>query len=195
MTRFALPSERSMLPGATARTAADTPIIDLMRCASVAPAASAAAPHVAGTVGLILSSAPQGGLFDSRWNLDDVLGLLKLEAAPETNPDPHATGWGRVRLPIARPSVGGAQLVVTGYGAGGVVRLRLTGAPPGARNLQIFDVTGRLRGTLAPATFGPGVLEYAPPSMPARLKGRGRYWAYDPVSRASASFYWSGGKK
>ena len=149
---------------------------------------------MAGAVGLILSAAPQGALFDSRWSLNDVLGLLKLEAEPELvgDPDPHGTGWGRVRLPIQRPTLTGAQLVVTGYGPGGTVRLRLTGAPPGARNLQVFDVAGRLRGTLAPAAIGPGGLDYEPGTMPARLRGRGRYWAYDPVSGASVSFYWTG---
>lgn len=55
---------------------------------------SAATPHVAGAVGLILSSAPQGALFDSRWALSDVLRLLQIEARPPTGEsDPSGIGW------------------------------------------------------------------------------------------------------
>ena len=48
MTRFALPSERSIVAGGTTRTSAVTPIIDLMRCARRAPAASPSAEPGAG---------------------------------------------------------------------------------------------------------------------------------------------------
>jgi len=156
---------------------------------------SAATPHVAGAVGLILGAAPQGAFFAPRWSLEDVLGRLRLEAETVDALDPNGVGWGRIRLPLGPPASSGARLAVTGYGPGGVVRLRLTGAAPGSGNLQLFDVAGRLRGTLVPAFTSPGVRTYAPSSMPAALRERGRFWAFDPVSGAGVSFYWNGNRR
>ena len=155
---------------------------------------SAATPHVAGAVGLILSSAPQGALFDSRWALSDVLRLLQIEARPPTGEsDPSGIGWGRVRLPIARPTANRNPLAAA-YDGDGSVRLRLLPGTTAARELRIFDVNGRLLGTIPPAPAAGGVIEYDLHALRGRLRARGLYWAMEPASRAAASFYWRGGE-
>lgn len=74
------------------------------------------------------------------------------------------------------------------------MRLRLLPGTTAARELRIFDVNGRLLGTIPPAPAAGGVIEYDLHALRGRLRARGLYWAMEPASRAAASFYWRGGE-
>jgi subtilisin family serine protease len=154
---------------------------------------SAACPHVAGAVGLLLSASPQGGLFDARWTTDDILHALRVEAgsmAPSS--DPAAMGWGHVRLPVTRPSLTTPPLLVLGNGSGGALLLRLISPSSNPGELSVFDVTGRLRGTVPPMSLERGAVEYDPAQIQGVGLSRGIYWALEGSTSSRVSFYWPG---
>lgn len=159
---------------------------------------SAACPHVAGALALLFSTGPPGAFFDARWSIEDMLRALRETAIPMT-PDVNraGTGWGRVRLPLGRSDfTTSARLVALGNGGGGPLRLRLLDPPSAGADLQVFDVTGRLRGLLHPA--GPAgaasgaALEYDASALAPLRLSRGIYWAREPGTGARVSFYWPG---
>jgi len=162
---------------------------------------SAACPHVAGAVALILGSAPRGAFYHPRWSRDEILLLLRENATPVSgyhgagSAPPAAVGWGAVRLPISPPSsaglTDGSPLGATVEG--GTLRLRLRDAPAGAEALSVFDLQGRLVARLQPAERRGNTLFYAPVEQ-AGLPANGRYWAREPLTRASTSFVWMGSR-
>ncbi len=155
---------------------------------------SAACPHVAGAVALLLGAGVRGGLFDSRFGPAEIAELLRREAAPlaGTPSLPSMEGWGRVRLPVERPSAAGAALVVSGYGEpGGPVLLLLRAERPPAP-LALFDVLGRHRGEIPPEPASAGNWAFRPAGEVAAALARGRYWAVEPVSGRRAAFFWPG---
>lgn len=154
---------------------------------------SAACPHVAGAVGLILAAGVHGGLFDGRWSREEVLAFLRESAEPlgGTTP-PGAEGWGALRLPLERPSGKAARLVASNYGDADGPALRLLRGIDGAGPLWLFDVRGRLLGTVDPERDAGGGLAWWPARAGLRL-ARGQYWAYEPASGARTSFVWPHG--
>jgi subtilisin family serine protease len=153
---------------------------------------SAACPHVAGAIALLLGGGPRGGLFDARPDLAQVTALLRREAGSLDIPAPEgAAGWGCVRLPVNRTKSDLPRLIVRGNGSGLPV-LRLEATAGLTRFCEVFDLQGRLRARLEGATKGDGVIEF--PAAPLAGEGlvRGRYWAREPVTGACVSFLWPG---
>ena len=154
---------------------------------------SAACPHVAGAIGLILSAGVRGGLFDGRWSRDEVLAFLRRNAEPLGGATPPgAEGWGAVRLPLEREEDGGPRLIVTGYGDPDGPVLTLLRAGGAVEPVRLFDLQGRLLGRIFPEPTGDGRILYRPGRAELRL-ARGRYWAMEPASGARASFVWPRG--
>lgn len=153
---------------------------------------SAACPHVAGTVALLLGAGLRGGLFDARPSPAQVTALLRGEAESLETPAPvGAAGWGCVRLPTDQVQSDGPRLLALGNGSGSPV-LRLEQAPRRAVSCEIFDLQGRLVRRLEGASKSNGTVEFpAAPLAELRL-ARGRYWALEPISGAHVSFLWPG---
>jgi subtilisin family serine protease len=153
---------------------------------------SAACPHVAGAIALLLGAGPRGGLFDVRPDPAQVTALLKQEAGPLDSPAPAgSTGWGCVRLPQDRTKSDGPRLLALGNGSGPPV-LRLERPSRAGLFCEIFDLQGRLVTRLEGASKGNGMVEFAAAPMAELHLARGRYWAQEPVSGARVSFLWPG---
>jgi subtilisin family serine protease len=153
---------------------------------------SAACPHVAGAIALLLGAGPRGGLFDARPNREQVLAFLRHEAGPLDRPSPAGSaGWGCVRLPEDRMTGRAPRLQVLGNGAG-IPTLRLEQAPAGARSCDIFDLEGRLVARLDGASKGNGLVDFPATPLASLALARGRYWAREPATGARASFLWPG---
>ncbi|MBM3286619.1 MAG: hypothetical protein FJY88_04620 [Candidatus Eisenbacteria bacterium] len=67
---------------------------------------SAAAPHVAGAAGLLVSSGIRGGFRDLQWTREELVTLLSKAAKPPSQINPPITplAWGIVRLPTPAPA-------------------------------------------------------------------------------------------
>lgn len=156
---------------------------------------SAACPHVAGAIALLLGAGPRGGLFDARPNPAQVASLLRREAeppAPRVPPLPEgATRWGFVRLPVQQTKGESPRLLALGNGSGPPV-LRLERPARPCLFCEIFDLQGRLVTRLEGASKGNGTVEFAAAPMAELHLVRGRYWAQEPVSGARVSFLWPG---
>jgi subtilisin family serine protease len=155
---------------------------------------SAACPHVAGAIALLLETGPQGGLFDARPDPGQVTALLHREAGPLALDSPApagATGWGCVRLPENRARSAGPRLLALGNGSGSPV-LRLERTPRPGLSCEVFDLQGRLVMKLEGASKGNGTVEFAAAPLAELHLVRGRYWAREPVSGARVSFLWPG---
>lgn len=158
---------------------------------------SAACPHVAGAAALVLSASIRGGLFDTRWTIDEVRALLRDAALPLAGDHPpEAVGAGRVRLPLERLStprgISPFSLTFDRWNAGGP---RFDLSAPSAfapRPLRIVDVSGRALASIAPSN-GSAVSFRWDPALIKSLP-RGRYWAIEPSSAARLSFYWDGAR-
>jgi subtilisin family serine protease len=153
---------------------------------------SAACPHVAGAIALLLGAGPRGGLFDARPDPEQVITLLRREAGPLDGPAPSgAVGWGGVRLPQDRAKSDGPRLLALCNGAGPPV-LRMERPPRPALSCEIFDLQGRLVMSLEGASKGNGTIDFAAAALAELHLVRGRYWAREPVSGARVSFLWPG---
>jgi hypothetical protein len=153
---------------------------------------SAACPHVAGAIALLLGAGPRGGLFDARPDPGQMTALLRREAGFLDSPAPAgAAGWGCVRLPEDRTKSDGPRLLALGNGSGSPV-LRLERPPRPAISCEIFDVQGRLVMRLEGASKRNGTVEFAAAPLAELHLVRGRYWAREPVSGARVSFLWPG---
>lgn len=154
---------------------------------------SAACPHVAGAVALLLSAEIEGGIHDVHWSQAEVRRLLSASAAPiAAAPSPQSVGWGRVRLWIPGGQANVARLAARGLGSS--LTLVLTDqAPWGAFGrgspspVWILDAGGRRVAQLQPVLVE-GSIRY-----PVRSAGlaRGRYWALEPVTGARGAFTWT----
>lgn len=155
---------------------------------------SAACPHVAGAVALLLSASVQGGIYEARWGDEEIRRMLREAALPlQGSPDPEAVGWGRVRLFLGDEGKSpAARLEAAGIDTPGRLVFRLEdakGRAPGP--LRVYDVQGRLLATVFPSLRLPGRSSYALESGEIRL-ARGRYWAWEPITGARTAFFWSG---
>ena len=156
---------------------------------------SAACPHVAGAIALLLGAGPRGGLFDARPDTAQVKALLKRAAepgAPREPPLPEgATRWGLVRLPVQQTKSESPRFLALGNGSGPpVLRLERPARPD--LSCEIFDLQGRLVMRLEGASKGTGMVEFAAAPLAELHLARGRYWAREPVSGACVSFLWPG---
>ncbi|MCA9727043.1 MAG: S8 family serine peptidase, partial [Candidatus Eisenbacteria bacterium] len=156
---------------------------------------SAACPHVAGAVALLLSAKIQGGLHDVHWNDREIRRLLGASAGPlGGTSEPDAVGWGRVRLwqpgfaprtaPRLAPEGMGRNLVLR-FEPGTSGAFAMLGEGPGP--VTIVDSGGRRVGRVLPVRQD-GVVLY--PLGGAGLV-RGRYWAVDSVTGARGTFAWT----
>ena len=153
---------------------------------------SAACPHVAGAIALLLGAGPRGGLFDARPDTGQVTALLRREAEPLDSPAPAgATGWGCVRLPQNRAKSDGPRFLALGNGSGPPVLRLERPARPGLV-CEIFDLQGRLVTRIEGASKSNGTVEFAAAPLAELHLARGRYWAREPVSGARVSFLWPG---
>lgn len=153
---------------------------------------SAACPHVAGAIALLLGAGPRGGLFDARPDATQMTGFLRREAGPLDRPAPAgAAGWGCVRLPEDRKTNDGPRLLTMGNGSGPPI-LRLERAVGSPRSCEVFDLQGRLVARLAGGVKSNGAVEFASAPLGALRLVRGRYWAREPVTGARVSFLWPG---
>lgn len=164
---------------------------------------SAACPHVAGAVALLLSAGVAGGAFDLHWSREEVGALLRGSADPLAGTESEAQGWGRLRLPVGPVEMERSRLRLAAAGPDGflfTLEHRVGTDPP--PYLGIHDVGGRRvagapagssrpasprgNGPIAPHRFVE--VEYTLRTSSAPLPN-GRYWAVDPVSGASVPFY------
>jgi subtilisin family serine protease len=156
---------------------------------------SAACPHVAGTVALLLGAGPQGGLFGVRLSATQVTAALKLEAEPLPPASPAtpagATGWGRVRLPVQPLPKESPELRALGNGSKALV-LQLERAPGAIRLCEVFDLQGRLVCQLDGAPGENGAVNFSTAPLATIGLMRGRYWAREPATGARVSFLWRG---
>jgi len=156
---------------------------------------SAACPHVAGAAALILSASIRGGLFDTRWTIDEVRALLRDAALPLAgDPPPEAVGAGRVRLPLERLSTpretSPFNLTFDRWNAGGP-RFELSAPSAFApQPLRVVDVAGRALASIPPSNGS--AVSFRWDSALTQSLPRGRYWAIEPSSAARVSFYWDG---
>jgi subtilisin family serine protease len=153
---------------------------------------SAACPHVAGAIALLLGAGPRGGLFDARPDAAQVKGFLRREAAPLDHPAPAgSTGWGRARLPEDRTDPEAPQLLALGNGSGPpVLRLERAAGSPGS--CEVFDLQGRLVARLAGGAKSNGAVEFQSTPLASLHLVRGRYWAREPLTGTCVSFLWPG---
>ena len=154
---------------------------------------SAACPHVAGAVALLVSAGLEGGAFDLHWSPAEVAGLLSGAAEPLPDVDTAEQGWGRLRLPLAPASAAASPLTLLRSGRNGVtlhLRRASVESPP---TLEVFDASGRRVARIAPgpvATWSGGQgIEYALSGAASELRS-GRYWVRDPESGAAVPIVW-----
>jgi subtilisin family serine protease len=153
---------------------------------------SAACPHVAGAIALLLGAGPRGALFDARPDATQLTALLQREAAPVPgSPPAGAIGWGQVRLPQEATKQAGPQLRALGNGSRSLV-LRLERTNDAVGPCDVFDLEGRLVGRLEGSAKGIGTVEFAAAPLASLHLARGRYWAREPVTGARVAFLWPG---
>jgi subtilisin family serine protease len=126
---------------------------DFVRTASASPfiGTSAAAPHAAGAVALLLATSPEAGFFDFRWSAQEIRRVLAAAAQPDTFADPNAAAWGLLRLPDPRPQPmprSRAPLILTSP-TRIPLEARLCRPMPGAWSVEILDAAGRRVGMRA----------------------------------------------
>ena len=155
---------------------------------------SAACPHVAGAVALLLSAELEGGVDDVHWNQEQVRRLLSSSAgAIAAAPSPQSVGWGRVRLWVPGGQTNVAQLAPQGLGSS--LSLILTGGGQtsaiasgrAAGPVWVLDAGGRRVAQIEPTRDGRTV-QY---QVRGAGLSRGRYWALEPVTGARGSFTWT----
>ncbi len=163
---------------------------------------SAACPHVAGTLALLLSASVEGATFDLHWSRNDLRDLLQAGALPLEEEEESRQGWGRVRL-VLEPdpeAVAVSPLVVARHAPGSVTfRLGLTDrgiygrssdlTGDASRSLDFFDSAGRWLGHLPVTRRGDDHFEYDLERGSFEFT-RGRYWARERLSGATTSFLW-----
>ncbi|MBD3235405.1 MAG: S8 family serine peptidase [Candidatus Eisenbacteria bacterium] len=106
---------------------------------------SAACPHVAGALALLLGAIPEGGFFDFRWSAPELRTLLRRSAAALDGSDPNGSLWGALRLPPLISTAAAQPEVRLCFAAPHTrpVHWRLEGVRPGHGWLEIVDVLGR----------------------------------------------------
>lgn len=107
---------------------------------------SAACPHAAGAVALILGAIPEAGFFDFRWSHEQLRSLLQSSAESIGGGDPNLSLWGRLRLPPLAAPESDAKTVRLRFATplSAPIRWQLRGAVAGHALLEIVDATGRL---------------------------------------------------
>ena len=150
---------------------------------------SAACPHVAGAVALLMSANIKGGLHDLRWRRDEIVRILQNEAEPLPGVSEDQQGAGRIRLILARPSESSAFFAERDAG-GVLLRLEVGPGAPIPGPISIHDITGRWLGEVS-GTSDRGTTEYRLDRQ-AYSWAAGRYFARESKTGLPASFYWPG---
>jgi hypothetical protein len=104
---------------------------------------SAAAPLAAGIVALVIQAAPDGGFFDFRWEMSELLDLLAWSAEPAGFADPNACVWGLAHVPPTQTGASEDNPLLVSTPARAALSLSFRRPVPGPARLTVYDLQGR----------------------------------------------------